>query len=86
MLDNPYMLTTAGLVLLLAIVLLFAASCRGPRRHDNESYVPPYIPPYGEYNEFCRWDARRHCNLSDGSEGECVMNGICMPSLMNFIE
>ena len=34
---------------------------------------------YGEYNDFCRWDSRRFCTLSDGSGGKCVMNGLCAP-------
>ena len=37
---------------------------------------------YGEYNESCWYDPRRHCTLCDGSLGKCVMNGICMPSFL----
>ncbi len=67
-------ITTLCLVLLLGLVLLYAVSTKAS---TAEGYVG-----HGEYSEICRWDGRRFCALSDGTAGKCVMNGMCVPSLM----
>jgi hypothetical protein len=36
----------------------------------------------GEYNEDCLDDERRHCTLTDGTTGKCVLNGICVSSFL----
>ena len=39
--------------------------------------------PRREYNEECAQNENAHCMMSDGTEGKCVLDGVCMPSAMN---
>ena len=61
-------------LLLLGLVLLYASTVCNLSCGGKESY--------GDFNEYCRWDSRRFCILPNGDGGKCVMNGLCVPSML----
>jgi len=75
-------------ILLIGFVLLyFGATClkwgsKSGYRYLGSVYRPSQGGEYTEYNEECLGDERRHCMLTNGMTGKCVLNGICASDFM----
>jgi hypothetical protein len=84
---------TLLIVGVIVVIVVFAFVIFGCKKRDGyENVNSPYLMNYGrflidknvgEYNANCMRNAAAHCMMSDGREGECVNNGICMPNMLS---
>jgi hypothetical protein len=70
------------IVLLLTIFIICLVNKNGSCHHEGYGYLASLYNAgqggfYTEYNEVCLDNANRHCNMKDGTEGVCFLNGVC---------
>lgn len=70
-----------SLVLFIILLLVVFLVCL-LKKKEKYSYLGSLYDPsqggfYTEYNEVCLDNANRHCMLSNGIEGVCLLNGVC---------
>src|SRR5574339_327880 len=70
-------------LVLAILVFLFCISTKT----EGYAYLQSLYDPtqggfYSEYNEECLDNANRHCMLTDGTEGVCLLNGVCAASFL----
>lgn len=74
------------LVLLVVVVVALLWLLRKSCSRDNYQYLDTYFRPEPsvrmEYQDVCEKNPLGHCNLSDGSPGHCVRNGMCARSFL----
>lgn len=71
-------LIVVGIIVLIVVLVIASQSS-----HEGFQYATiPYSMQSSvlEYNDACRWDNARRCTRTDGTEGTCVLGGLCAPS------
>lgn len=78
---------TLILVLLVLILIYAFSSCQlDCDSKENFYYNPAEKSDYCEKQYSCLYNGRRTCTLSNGTEGVCVLNGLCCPTFMDYTE
>ncbi len=67
---------TVVLCLLILVFLYMCSSCKFSCG-NKDGYVHAL-----EFQKECNDDGRRHCTLSDGTAGKCVLNGYCSTRML----
>jgi hypothetical protein len=80
------MISQLLLIVLIVVIILYLLKDYGNPERDNFQYLNTYFQAEPsmrmEHQDVCEKNMLAHCNLSDGTPGKCVRNGMCAGSFL----